>query len=314
MKPQVLILTSLYDFSADIVAIELESKGVPFVRVNKEHISDYEYSVDPVSPSINVRANGKLIAEGDELISVWFRQPVFLRNTPSTPLSSHEQLYRSQWSAFLRGLSVYEQIAWMNWPQATYLAESKPYQLYMANLCGLRVPKTLVTNDANSIKNNFTAQIVVKSLDTVLLRDQEDSLFTYTSECDPNQITQDSVQTVPLLAQEYLCPKIDYRVTIIGRDVFAVKILCDGDPVSGDWRVENRDKLQYIDCNLPKGVEEGCRRLMDKLGLNFGAIDLVETNDGFVFIEINPTGEWGWLNTEDRGFGEKIASWLARGN
>jgi len=314
MKPQVLILTGLYDFSADIVAIELESKGVPFIRVNKEHICDYEYSVDPVSPSIKVRANGKLVAEGDELTSVWFRQPVFLRNTPSTPLSPHEQLSRSQWSAFLRGLSVYEQIAWMNWPQATYLAESKPYQLYMANQCGLRVPKTLVTNDANSIKNNFTAQIVVKSLDTVLLRDQEDSLFTYTSECDTNQITQDSVQTAPLLAQEYLHPKIDYRVTVIGREVFAVKILCDGEPVSGDWRVENRDTLQYIDCDLPEGVEEGCRRLMEKLGLNFGAIDLVEATDGFVFIEINPTGEWGWLNTEDRRFGEKIASWLARGN
>jgi glutathione synthase/RimK-type ligase-like ATP-grasp enzyme len=29
--------------------------------------------------------------------------------------------------------------------------------------------------------------------------------------------------------------------------------------------------------------------------LNFGAIDLIFHNNEYYFIEINPTGEWSWL-------------------
>ncbi len=34
---------------------------------------------------------------------------------------------------------------------------------------------------------------------------------------------------------------------------------------------------------------------MSELGLSFGAIDLIESNNGYYFIEVNPTGEWAWL-------------------
>jgi glutathione synthase/RimK-type ligase-like ATP-grasp enzyme len=35
---------------------------------------------------------------------------------------------------------------------------------------------------------------------------------------------------------------------------------------------------------------------MHKLGLNFGAVDMILTPDGrYVFLEINPNGQWGWV-------------------
>jgi len=30
-------------------------------------------------------------------------------------------------------------------------------------------------------------------------------------------------------------------------------------------------------------------------GLLFGAVDFVEHEGKFIFLEINPNGEWGWL-------------------
>ena len=55
---------------------------------------------------------------------------------------------------------------------------------------------------------------------------------------------------------------------------------------------------------------------MNRLGLAFGAIDLVLTPEGqYVFLEINPSGQWLWL--EDKlGFPitERIAAWLAGQN
>ena len=311
MNPEVLILTSIYDFSADLVSLQLTEKNVSFLRINKEQISDYEFAIDPCQPLIKFSINGDDLGSSENLKSIWFRQPVFLRNTPPAPLSTDEQLERSQWSAFLRGLSVLDHVAWMNWPQATYLAESKPYQLLAAKRSGFDVPETLVSNSATAIKSTFHGEMIIKSLDTVLLRENDDTLFTYTTHCNKSDLSSDTLKTAPVLAQEYINPKIDYRVTVIGGDVFAVKILSEGKPIQGDWRIVEKQNLEYIDCGLPESTKDSCLRMMRGLNLSFGAIDLVETNGRLVFLEINPTGEWGWLNSDDRPLDATIARWLS---
>lgn len=35
--------------------------------------------------------------------------------------------------------------------------------------------------------------------------------------------------------------------------------------------------------------------MVKELGLVFGAIDLVQIDDNHFFLEINPNGEWAWL-------------------
>ena len=134
MTPDVLILSSLYDFSTDLVCLQLNKMGVGYVRLNREHFQDYRITLDPQEPNMSIHMNERTYQIGSKLKSVWFRQPVFLRNTPSEPLSVNQQLERSQWTAFLRALSVFDQVSWMNFPAKTYLAESKPYQLYIASL------------------------------------------------------------------------------------------------------------------------------------------------------------------------------------
>ena len=313
MKPKVLILTTLYDFAADLVCLRLENLDVPFLRINKENISDFEICLDPCEPSFNLVYRKKNVACSSELKSVWFRQPVFLRNTPSKGLSPAEQLCRSQWSAFLRALSVFDHIAWMNWPQATYLAESKPYQLLSAHRCGLSIPKTIVTNHAEAIKKNFATKIIVKSLDTVLLRDDDDCLFTYSNVCELEEISEENAKAIPFIAQNFIEPKTDCRVTIIGDHIHATRILKNGNRIVGDWRLTPKSELQYEDFELPESIKTSCLQLLRDLGLAFGAIDFVQTEDDFVFLEINPTGEWEWINSKERAFDEKIAEWLADG-
>lgn len=39
-------------------------------------------------------------------------------------------------------------------------------------------------------------------------------------------------------------------------------------------------------------------RFMSSIDLRYGAIDLIETPNGeFVFLEVNPSGQWGWITT-----------------
>ena len=310
MRPHVLILSGLYDFSTDLVVLQLTRADIPYLRLNREQFTDYRLTLDPLVPELIIHGPSGNYHVGPELASVWFRQPIFLRNTPPTPLSPGEQLERSQWMAFLRGLCVFRNAIWMNFPGDTYLAESKPYQLYVAANCGFGVPATLVTNDATRIRDTFENNLVIKSLDTVLLRDGDDCLFTYTTVNPGTELNDETVSTVPMLAQHALEEKTDIRVTIIGEKLFAVRVLSKGSGIAGDWRVVPKSELEFRDIRLTDDTATLCQLLTYRLGLTFAAIDLIETPEGVFFIEVNPTGEWGWLSTAERPIDYEIASWL----
>jgi len=312
MNPNVLIISSKYDFSSDLVCRLLVRDKIPFIRINREELIDYRITLDPLKPELVISySNNLYTVDPDHLFSVWYRQPVFLRNTPSAALSPKQQLVRSQWIAFLRGLSLFTNARWMNWPQATYLAESKPYQLNTAKEIGFNIPKTNIGNDLNRIKKSKIGNpVILKSLDTVLLFDNGDSLFTYSTICDYETWTEEEVADAPILIQEVISNKTDIRVTIIGEDVFAVRILENGKGIQGDWRLKSKDLLQFQDHKLDKEIISKCKKLTKKLGLSFSAIDLLGTENEIYFLEINPTGEWGWLSNDLRPIDGSIANWL----
>lgn len=311
MTPEVLILSSLYDFSTDLVCLQLGKTGVEYLRLNREHFQDYRITLDPQVPNMSIHMTEQTYHISSNLKSVWFRQPVFLRNTPSEPLSTSQQLERSQWTAFLRALSVFEQVAWMNFPAKTYLAESKPYQLYIASQCGFTIPATCASNDALEVKRRFPDSAIIKSLDTVLLHDGDDCLFTYTTLNQTSEISEEAARSAPFLVQELLNDKTDLRVTLVGDSIFAVRILADGQGIEGDWRLVPRDSLQYINMDLSSELCRQCYTLVRSLELSYAAIDLIETPEETYFIELNPTGEWGWLNEDTRPIAATLAAWLS---
>ncbi|EOI1120648.1 MULTISPECIES: hypothetical protein [Enterobacteriaceae] len=312
MKNYVLILSSMYDFSTDLVVQRLENNGDNFIRLNKEQLSDYEIFLDPINTILRVK--GEYVdVETSNVKSVWFRQPVFLRNTPGRSIDINEQLSLSQWNAFLRGLMVFDKAYWMNWPQATYAAESKPYQLMIAKKIGFSVPQTIISNSLGFEKLPST-KFIIKSMDTVLLKENDDCYFTYTSKANPADFTLDKTKQAPITFQEYIEDKLDIRVTIVGSKVYAVAIKSNGNAISDDWRTLKKEDLEYVDIELPVRIKKLCIEYVKLLGLNYGAIDFIKTKDEYIFIEINPTGEWGWLSNDKREIDYDIAKKLSEAN
>jgi glutathione synthase/RimK-type ligase-like ATP-grasp enzyme len=113
-----------------------------------------------------------------------------------------------------------------------------------------------------------------------------------------------------LIFQEEVPKRRDVRVTVIGRTSFAVGIDSQAHAVTQvDWRHTPPEPLRHAPIDLPPNVCSSISRLLDAFGLEFGAIDLVERDDGtFVFLEINPNGQWGWLQLRT---GIDLASALA---
>jgi glutathione synthase/RimK-type ligase-like ATP-grasp enzyme len=64
-----------------------------------------------------------------------------------------------------------------------------------------------------------------------------------------------------------------------------------------DWRRDGLRMLQdWQPYQLPVEVEDKLLRLMNYFSLNYGAIDIILTPDGkHVFLELNPSGEFFWL-------------------
>lgn len=289
-----LILSTTTDYSTDLICVELEKKGLSYLRLNRDLFSEYDINYSLQEDSLKVKMKDTWYELSTQhLNSVYFRAPVFLRTTGKA-YTLEEQLKRSQWSAFIRNLIVFDKARWVNYPPAVYQAENKLYQLKIAKECGMVVPKTYV---GNALPNNINVQkiYIVKSLDTALFYDNGKEMFTYSTMISGEELLKSEIKLAPIILQEYLENKIDLRVTFIGGQIFPIKITKHGKAITGDWRKSNKDDLEYTKIELPKTEISQIVKLMKKLNLNFGGIDLALVDDTYYFIEVNPTGEWGWL-------------------
>lgn len=292
LYPNVLIISSRYDFSSDFIAVELENQKIPYLRINRDELKDYVIEFDPLIPIISGSfKNLTFCISKDKLKSIYFRAPTFLRDIFQDNIPEEEQLIRSQWTAFVRSLSVFEDITWLNNPIDIYKAEIKPHQLYIANKIGFKVPSTVVSNKTSDIDYDY---IAIKSIDTAIINLGEEEGFVYTELYKRDEIKEEKYSS-PFFIQQGLVPKLDIRVTVIENEVIAVKISQkSNEKIDIDWR-RLKEELKYEIIELPEQIKHLCIQFLKEFNLKFGGIDLVHHNNQYYFIEINPTGEWSWL-------------------
>ena len=129
--------------------------------------------------------------------------------------------------------------------------------------------------------------------------DEASSYSVYTRRVTAESIDEGSVQSCPVLLQEEIPRSADIRATFIGSQCFVAEI--KGEASLVDWRDPDLS-VCYSESTLSDAAQAMCRAMLKKLGLRYGAFDFVRRPDGeLVFLEINPTGEWAWLE-ERLGF------------
>lgn len=289
-----LIISSSIDYSTDLVCFELHERQKHYLRINRDKFGEYEIIFSLQTRKMTIKMDGDLYTiRNESLKGVFFRAPVFLRSHKKYNIN--EQLYRSQWSSFIRNLVVFDKAKWINHPVNTYCAENKLFQLQCAQNVGLLTPKTYV---GNVLPQNIipTKKYVIKSLDTALFYDDSQEYFTYTSVVSGKELIDSNIKIAPVILQDFLEDKQDIRVTVIGNMLFPVSITKNGENLYGDWRKNSKETLKYKPEILPSDISNRIIELMYKLGLFFGGIDLAFSNGKYYFIEVNPTGEWGWLS------------------
>lgn len=296
-KIDYLIVSSSFDYSTDLVCYRLGGRHKKYYRINRDEFKKHKITMDLQKRVLLIKIDKlEYVAEFDSLKGIYFRAPVFLRTQSKKVLSLDEQLERNQWSAFIRNLSVFENTIWVNHPVNIYRAENKMLQLCVAKQNKLEIPKTFLTNDTSCLPSE--KKFIVKSLDTALFYDfdNDNEMFTYSNIVTSDELQEYDLTQAPVVIQEALNPKIDCRITYVDGVMFPVQILFNGHGLYGDWRYK-KDSLEYKSFSLPSTIERSIKAVMNSLNLKFGGIDLIFCDGKYYFIEVNPTGEWGWLET-----------------
>jgi glutathione synthase/RimK-type ligase-like ATP-grasp enzyme len=198
-------------------------------------------------------------------------------------------------------------IAWVNPPALDEVAHHKPYQLKIASQVGLPIPRTLITNDPDAARRLIDELGPERTIYKTFLATEQ--CWRETRFIKPQELEMlNRVQLAPVIFQEYVPAISDIRVTVVGSTIFATAIF----PAPGGYEVDYRMDLEgakFEPTKIPVQTERKIFALMKRLGLVYGAIDLRRTPEGaLVFLEVNPAGEWRFL--EERT-GQPITKALA---
>lgn len=294
-----LILTSDKDLTADFLIVELIRRGLPYFRLNAEDLTRaglmFALTGEEVRRQIYI---GPRVLDLNDVEAVWYRRAI--HPTPISALAPPERVFVSgELRHLATGLVLNPEIRWINPIEKVSLAEHKLYQLQLARKLGLRVPRTLVSRDPNELHSfaaGNAAGTICKPIFHGMFVDETSRYSIYTRRVTLDALIADDKDICPVLLQEEIPRIADVRATFIGSKTFVTDII--GDTSLVDWR-DPDVSVQYFPSNLSDEVEGVCRAMLDRLGLIYGAFDFIKTADGeFIFLEVNPTGEWAWLEVQ----------------
>jgi MvdD family ATP-grasp ribosomal peptide maturase len=238
-----------------------------------------------------------------EVSSVWYRRIAIGARIPRAMESQFREASVKESEVTIKGMIASVKGFHLDRLPSIRLADNKQLQLQVAREIGLDTPRTLITNNPQTVKefaDECEQGMVTKMLSSFAIYDkqgQEQVVFT-------NPVTTsdleylDGLRFCPMTFQEKVPKALELRITIVGERVFTAAIdsqRCQR--AKDDWRREGVSLINsWEPYDLPEDVEQKLFKLMAYFGLNYGAIDVIFTPDGrYVFLEINPVGEFFWL-------------------
>jgi glutathione synthase/RimK-type ligase-like ATP-grasp enzyme len=201
-------------------------------------------------------------------------------------------------------------------PARIRAAEDKALQLHRAHELGLSVPDSIWTNDVEAAKASLQRwgdAAVVKSLATAWWEDCGGGRFVFASLIGSEGLPASArLATAPVCFQQPIWPKRDIRATVVEGVVLGAIRGKAQEGADGllDWRRAPQEPWSRYE--LPVLVASACRDLVRQFGLRFSGIDLALDEAGrHWFLELNPNGEWGWLQRSGLPIAEALADTLA---
>lgn len=297
---KILVITSSIDYTVDYIVDKYQTK-VEFYRFDVDKFAEYEIIIGQAEGWI-MRCKRWCIRES-EIHSIYYRKP----RLPH--LDEFESDYRGMIAkdiiALVNGMVDSFKGKVLTKPYILRAAENKVYQLLYAKKEGLKIPESFIGN-STGVASCFTERhSIIKPITTgKIISKNHVEIFQTSCFTELNE----DISLMPVYLQEYVSKKYEVRLTCINNNLFPIRI-DSNDKL--DWRKDYAGlKYEIIDC--PEHVKKICLKLLDDFGLQYGAFDFIVTdNDEWVFLEVNPNGQWLWLEKLlNLTIAEKIVDYL----
>lgn len=298
---KILIVTSSIDYTVDYI-IDKYKNRVKFYRLNVDKFEEY---------SLCLRDNGNWIIGNsrweidlNDIYSIYYRKPI-LPSLDEYDVAYHTMIAKDIIS-MINGIVDSFSGTVLTKPFILRKSENKIYQIKLAYECELIMPNSLLTN-STSKANKFISKYdsIIKPISIGKLTTKDKVKLFQTSVIKKNL---EEISLNPVYIQKYEQKYYEVRITIIGNNIYPVKIM----PYNKiDWRID-QEKNIYELIDIPKDIKDKCLNLMNKMDIKFGAFDfIVNQNKEFIFLEVNPNGQWLWLEeTLDIDISKKIIDYL----
>jgi glutathione synthase/RimK-type ligase-like ATP-grasp enzyme len=306
-----LIVTEKCDPHVDWVEQELSRRSLDWVRF---HLSDfptethatYFVGFDGDDAFLTVRGTVIPLLSID---GVWYRRTETF-GLPASLSADERRVARAECREFVEGLwSQLASARWVSTPAAIRAASSKAEQLLRARRLGFDIPETCLSNDASAVRafvDGMTQRgnrVIYKPHTTIIVEAESGRVgVAYTRLLGAAELERlAEIRLTPGIFQRYVPKRLELRVTVIGNSVFACAIDSQSRATTEiDWRAAPWEAPEefppHVPFTLPSALEEMCSRFVRSYGLAFGALDLLVTPEGeYVFLELNPNGQWAWV-------------------
>lgn len=299
-QARVLVLTRTDDPGADAVGLGLTARGVPYLRIDADALpGTARLALLEDSGAVEVSVGSRRRRSCDPRV-VWLRHFDASAITPPKDDPVTRSYVRAEWELAVRALMSAPSVRWMNHPDAMHVLD-RVSQLRLARRVGLPTPRTLVSNDSETIRSfvaSCPTRVVVKVLGSHFVEIAPGTLHgifpRIVDESDADVLAAAAV--APAIYQEYVPHIAEVRVTAIGEHMICAEVAQTGP--AGVF--EHPDDVLVRVHDLPAPIAEKLRRYMEHARLEYGAFDLLLTRDGrYFFLEVNPTGDWTWLEARN---------------
>jgi glutathione synthase/RimK-type ligase-like ATP-grasp enzyme len=303
----VLILTRSFDPEADLVSIKLLSRGIDCIRLNVEDIPKQILIKYTIAQNTDDSAELEI---NDERLDISKISVAWLRHFEITGVNfgmgePARTFSFQQWEDALQTLLRTLNCKWVNSPSSVSRANDRRNQLITAKASGFDIPSTIITNDPHTAKEFYYSHnrnIVLKALHSHAVELGGEMYCMYTRSISEQDLARfNDLIYAPCVLQEKLQKKSEMRVTVVGDQVFAatVKFCSKSEKFDDIHRCSTADISIRTHTKLSPLVIERCIKFIKSLGLRYGAIDFViDKRDDLVFLEVNPSGDWYWIEQE----------------
>lgn len=226
-----------------------------------------------------------------EFQSIWWRRPAPARIPDEAGPEFFRRYCRRESANLLRGAFSTTTARIYNDPIHEQRAERKAYQIERAQILGMRVPKTLMTNSEEDVRRFYRAlngRIVFKPFNA------PPATFYGTQRMTAAMLKGLSLlDRSPMIFQEEIPPEKDIRVVVVGDRVFAA----ESSSRQLDWRLDS--EVRWTRHYLPRDLERMAIEFVRSMGLDLGSLDFRTRGTEYYFLEINPNGQFLFLEVDD---------------